>query len=78
MTINNGTPAKGVDASKQNPAAIATIIRNRDLRAAKASPAFRKLVHDRYGKEIEQLNRQQMGTFWPEMAKYLLRQKSAR
>ncbi len=75
MTINNGIPAKAVDAPKPNLAAIATIIRNRDLQAAQASPVFRKLVRKRYGIEFEQLNRQQMATFWPEMAKYLSAQE---
>ncbi|MEI6758138.1 MAG: hypothetical protein WCK85_09800 [Chlorobium sp.] len=72
MTINNGTALKSVDALKPN---LATIIRTRDLQAAKASPLFRKLVRDRFGKEIEQLDRQQMATFWQEMAKYLIQQR---
>ncbi|TLU81784.1 MAG: hypothetical protein FDX21_09375 [Chlorobium sp.] len=62
-------------AKRSNFAALSAIIRNRDLQAAKASPAFRKLVQDRYGKEIEQLDRRQMLTFWPEMSRYLAAQQ---
>ena len=72
MTVNNGTASKSADLPKLD---LAAIIRTRDLRAAKASPLFRKLVIDHYGKEIEQLDRQQMATFWPEMARYLAQQR---
>ncbi len=72
--INTGLLSRiaTIDKTKRpNLAALSAIIRNRDLQAAKASPAFRKLVQDRYGKEIEQLDRRQMLTFWPEMSRYL-------
>ena len=56
-------------------AALAEIIRNRDLQAAKASPLVKKFVQERYGKGIEQLDRRQMLRFWPELAKYLAEQQ---
>lgn len=58
-------------------AALAEIIRNRDLQAAKASPLVKKFVQDRYGKKIEQLDRREMLSFWPELAKYLQEQQRA-
>ncbi len=56
-------------------AALAEIIRNRDLQAAKSSPLVKKFVQERYGKGIEQLDRRQMLSFWPEMTKYLEEQQ---
>jgi len=56
-------------------AALAEIIRNRDLQAAKASPFVKKFAQERYGKGIEQLDRRQMLRFWPELAKYLAEQQ---
>jgi len=56
-------------------AALAEIIRNRDLQEAKASPLVKKFVQERYGKGIEQLDRRQMLRFWPELAKYLAEQQ---
>ncbi|MEI6640238.1 MAG: hypothetical protein FDX02_05515 [Chlorobium sp.] len=58
-------------------AALAEIIRNRDLQAAKASPLVKKFVEERYGKQIEQLDRRQMLRFWPELSKYLVEQQRA-
>ncbi len=56
-------------------AALAEIIRNRNLQEAKASPLVKKFVQERYGKGIEQLDRRQMLRFWPELAKYLAEQQ---
>ncbi|MFZ4526113.1 MAG: hypothetical protein ACOYOE_11350 [Chlorobium sp.] len=56
-------------------AALAEIIRSRDFQAAKASPLVKKFVQERYGKQLEQLDRRQMLRFWPEMAKYLAEQQ---
>ena len=67
------TKVNKVPAIKQP--SLATIIRNRDFKAAKKSPVFRKFVKEHYNKEIEQIDRRQMLTFWSEMAKYLVQQR---
>ena len=57
--------------------ALATIIRNRDVDAAKASPLFQRFVKEHYGKELREVSRRELPAFWVEMAKSLAKERRA-
>uniref|UniRef100_Q3ASC4 Uncharacterized protein n=1 Tax=Chlorobium chlorochromatii (strain CaD3) TaxID=340177 RepID=Q3ASC4_CHLCH len=74
---SSNSPASEPTDETSRLQALATIIRNRDVDAAKASPQFQCFVKEHYGKELDAVSRRELPAFWVKMAKSLAAERRA-